>query len=90
MTVAVGEFIAKSKSWCKNDITSLYDSMTNAVTSDYGLDQHSQEPTYSLNSQCSCIDLIFTSQPNRSSRPGVFRKKGVLRNFAKFAGKHGN
>ena len=50
MTVAVGEFIAKSKSWCKNDITSLYDSMTNAVTSDYGLDQHSQEPTYSLNS----------------------------------------
>ena len=24
----------------------------------------------------------------RSSRPGVFRKKGVLRNFAKSTGKH--
>ena len=24
----------------------------------------------------------------RSSRPGVFCKKGVLRNFAKFTGKH--
>ena len=24
----------------------------------------------------------------RSSRPEVFRKKGVLRNFAKFTGKH--
>ena len=50
MTDALGEFIAKSKSWCKNYITSLYDSMTNAVTSDYGLHQHSQEPTYSFNS----------------------------------------
>ena len=25
---------------------------------------------------------------NRSSRPEVFGKKGVLRNFAKFTGKH--
>ena len=25
---------------------------------------------------------------NRSSRPEVFYKKGVLRNFAKFTGKH--
>ena len=28
------------------------------------------------------MDLI------RSSRPDVFRKKGILRNFAKFIGKH--
>ena len=35
--------------------------------------------------------LFFLSRApthNRSSRPEVFCKKGVLRNFAKFTGKH--
>ena len=38
--------------------------MIDAVTSNYGLNQLIQEPTHTLNSFSSCIDLIFTSQPN--------------------------
>ena len=32
--------------------------------------------------------LTSTPTPRRSSRPEVFYKKGVLRNFTKFTGKH--
>ena len=36
----------------------------------------------------SYIYLIIDKKIFRSSRPGVFCKKGVLRNFANFTGKH--
>ena len=54
---------AKSKNWCKADITSLEVSMVDTVASSYGLNQLFQEPTHILNSSTSCIDLIFTLQP---------------------------
>ena len=38
--------------------------MIDAVTRNYGLHQIIQESTLILNSSSSCIDLIFTSQPN--------------------------
>ena len=34
------------------------------------------------------VNLAENQIMNRSSRPGVFCKKGALRNFAKFTGKH--
>ena len=43
------------------------------------------------NNNLSGLDLvlyIFTINKCRSSRPDVFCKKNVLRNFAKFTGKH--
>ena len=43
------------------------------------------------NNNLSGLDLvlyIFTINKCRSSRPDVFCKKDVLRNFAKFTGKH--
>ena len=43
------------------------------------------------NNNLSGLDLvlyIFTINNCRSSRPDVFCKKDVLRNFAKFTGKH--
>ena len=46
MTSVLGDFIAKSNNWCKNDVTSHEGSMTDAVTSNYGLDQLIQEPTH--------------------------------------------
>ena len=64
MISVLGDFNAKSNNWCKNDITSHEGSMIDAVTSNYGLHQLIQEPTHILNSSSSCIDLIFTSQPN--------------------------
>ena len=35
-----------------------------------------------------CLDSMSLSTVAKSSRPDVFCKKGVLRNFAKFTGKH--
>ena len=64
MISVLGDFNAKSDNWCKNDIISHEGSMTDAVTSNYGLHQLIQEPEHILNSSSSCIDLIFTSQSN--------------------------
>ena len=35
-----------------------------------------------------CQNVSETEISSRSSRPGVLCKKGALRNFSKFAGKH--
>ena len=64
MTVVLGDFNVKSNNWCKADITSPEDSMIDIIASIYGLNRLIQEPTHILNSSSSCIDLIFTSQPN--------------------------
>ena len=50
--------------WCKSDITSLEGSKIDTIANSYGLNQLIQEPTHIRNSSSSCIDLIFTSQPN--------------------------
>ena len=67
----LGDFNTKSTNWCKNDITSHEGSMINAVMSNYGLQQLIQELTHIFNSSPSCIDLIFTSQPNLVMESGV-------------------
>ena len=72
MISVLGDFIAKSNKWCKNDITSHEGSMIDAVTSDYELHQLIQEPTHILDSPSSCIHLIFTSQPNLVMESGVY------------------
>ena len=64
MISVLGDFNAKSHNSCKNDITFHEGSMIDAATSNYGLHKLIQEPTHVLNSSSSCIDLIFTSQPN--------------------------
>ena len=45
--------------------------MIDAVTSNYGLHQLIHIPAHILNSSSSCIDLIFTSQPNLVMESGV-------------------
>ena len=64
MTAVLGDFNAKSNSWCKADITSLECSKIDTTTSSYGLNKLIQEPTHILNTSSSCIDLIFILQPN--------------------------
>ena len=71
MTVVLREFNAKSNNWCKADATSLEGSKFDTITSSYGLNQLIQEPTHILNSLSSCIDLIFTSQPNLVMESGI-------------------
>ena len=41
------------------------------ITSQFGLHQMIDEPTHILESSSSCIDLIFTSQPNLITESGV-------------------
>ena len=71
MTIVLGDFNAKSNNWCKFDITSLKGSKIDTIANSYGLNQLIQEPTHILNSSSSCIDLIFTSQPNLVMESGI-------------------
>ena len=67
----LGDFNSKSGDWCKNDITFHKGSMIDDVTSNYGLHHLIQEPTHIIKMSSSCIDLIFTSQPNLVMESGV-------------------
>ena len=71
MTSVLADFNAKSNNWCKADITSLEGYKIDTIASSYGLNQLIQEPTHILNSSSSCIDLIFTSQPNLVMESGI-------------------
>ena len=71
MTIVLGDFNAKSNNWCKSDITSLEGPKIDTIANSYGLNQLIQEPTHILNSSSSCIDLIFTSQPNLVMESGI-------------------
>ena len=61
---AIGDFNAKTTNWSKNDTTSCEGLKTEAITSQFGLQQLINEPTHLRGNSSSCIDLIFTSQPN--------------------------
>ena len=64
LVVAIGDFNAKSKSWYINDSTTSQGNVLRNITSQFGLQQIIKEPTHILDNSSSCIDLIFTSQPN--------------------------
>ena len=67
----IGDFNVKSKDWCSIDITSFEGSELDFLTSQFGLSQIIKEPTNILDNSKSCIDLIFTSQPNVVIDSGV-------------------
>ena len=69
--VAIGDFNAKSTNWCANDRTSFEGNKIEHITLQFGLSQIINEPTHILDSSSSCIDLIFTSQPNLVIELGV-------------------
>ena len=64
LTVTLGDFNATSQTWFKNNKTSYKGSKFDILTCNHGLHQLINEPTHLLDSSSSCIDLIFTSQPN--------------------------
>ena len=71
MTIVLGDFNAKSNNRYKSDITSLEGSKIDIIANSYGLNQLFQEPPHILNSSSSCIDLIFTLQPNLVMESGI-------------------
>ena len=70
LMVAVGDFNAQSNSWYRNDSTDTEGSKIDLLTSTFGFHQIINEATF-LNKFSSCIDLIFTSQPNLVTELGV-------------------
>ena len=69
--MAFGDFNAKSQTSFKNDKTSYEGSKLDVSTCSHGLHQLINEPTHLLDISSSCIDLIFTSQPNLAMESGV-------------------
>ena len=71
LTVVLGDFNAKTSLWYNNDITTYEGSKIDGVTSQFGLEQIIKEPTHIIGNSSSCIDLIFTNQPNLVMESGV-------------------
>ena len=69
MNVALGDFNAKTTSRYKNGINSYEGLKIDIITSQFGLQQLLNETTNLTRNSSSCIDLIFTSQPNLVMEP---------------------
>ena len=71
LMVVLGDFNAKSKHLCSQDSTNFEGIIIDNVTSQFGLIQIIMEATHILESYSSCIDLIFTTQPDLVVESGV-------------------
>ena len=69
--VVLGDFNERMQGWYQNDITTFEGCKVDITTSQFGLRQTIKEPTHNLSNSTSCIDLIFTSQPNLVMHSGV-------------------
>ena len=88
LTVVIGDFNVKSHNWYKVDKTIASGTKLEIMTSHYVLTQIINEPTHILEDSPSCIELIFTFQPNIVLDSGVHsslhpnsRRQIVLANF---------
>ena len=59
------------KNWFSLDKSSHEGNEIENVTAQFGLQQIIKEPTHISNTSSSCIDLIFTSQPNLVTDSGI-------------------
>ena len=64
MLVAIRDLNAKSKNWYPLDRTTYEGNVIESITSNFGLHQLIHDPTHILEKSSSCVDLIFTFQPN--------------------------
>ena len=71
LVVVIGDFNIKSSNWYCRDKSSLEGDTVDNITKQYGLHQIIREPTLILDNTSSCIDLIFTSQPDLITESGV-------------------
>ena len=64
LTIVIGDFNAKSNKWSEGDRSTIEGSKLDFLTSRFGLSQKIKEPTHILENSSSCMDIIFTTQPN--------------------------
>ena len=71
LTTAVNDFNAKPNQWSESGRLTIEVSKTDFLTSQFGLSQLIKEPTHIFENSSSCIDVIFTTQPNMVLEFGV-------------------
>ena len=71
LSVVTRDFNARSSSWWPNDISTSEGTNLFSLVSSNGFSQLINEPTHIQTSSSSCLDLIFTGQPNLSINSGV-------------------
>ena len=71
LIVAIGDFNAKSSNSYTGDTTTFEGSKIEAITSQFGLKQIINEPAHIQGKSESCIDLLFSSQPNLVMSSGI-------------------
>ena len=64
LLVAIGDFNAKLRHWYSQDANTFEGISVENVAFQFGLHQIIKKPTHILGNSYSCIDLVFTSQPN--------------------------
>ena len=72
MVSILGDLNAKSSNWYRGDISNLEGNEIDYLSCQFGLKQIINEPTHILENSATCIDLIFTSQPNLVIESGTF------------------
>ena len=72
LKLIIGDFNAKLSTWNSDDRDTPEGVQIEALTSSYRLTQILSEPTHILLNSSSCIDLLFTNQPNMVSESGVY------------------
>ena len=71
LTVITGDFNARSLAWWTRNVHTTEGSKLLSLTSSNGFSQLISKPTHIQANISSCIDLIFTDQPNLSVNLGV-------------------
>ena len=69
--IITGDFNCHSSQWWDNDIENNEGKLFEIMTSDLNLHQLISEPTHLIGESKSCIDLIFSDQPNLIIESGV-------------------
>ena len=72
LVVLLGNFNAKSSACCDKDKATYIGSKIDTITLQYKPHQLINEPTHILECSSSCIDLIFTFQPNLFKELGSY------------------
>ena len=70
-TIILGNFNARSKLWWPEDVTSYEGTQIEPLKTMHGLQQLISDPAHLLPNPSSCIELIFTDQPNLAVNSGV-------------------
>ena len=59
-----GDFNVRTAKWWRNDTTTTEGTKIDSITTSYSFRQIISDPTHILPNSSSCIELIFTNQPN--------------------------